>query len=323
MTTRERIRFYQQLAVLARAGVPLRTSLQRLENRFSGREVSILSAEINQGRTVGEAFAAAHFSPFECSLVNAGERSAHLDEVFQHLADFWTRQAEMMSAIYSQAAYPLVVLHLTVLVGGLVNYAQGVAAVVVSIVVNLAWLYAVGFVLFMLVKVSWSSDAAQRFWLALPMIGRTLSTAYAYRWVTALRMEYTAGVPMPDAAADAWRASGFADRERLAAEAYASLREGTELSTLVQHWRVLPRDWIDFIETGEVSGALQTALENLDAEAGRAWSAAQARMNYWVPKMIYFVIIVVSGMQIFTAAYKLIVTPISEATGAVTSILNK
>jgi type II secretory pathway component PulF len=50
MTLVHRIRFYQQLAVLARAGVPLRASLQRMEKKIPGPEIGTLTRQIEQGR---------------------------------------------------------------------------------------------------------------------------------------------------------------------------------------------------------------------------------------------------------------------------------
>jgi type II secretory pathway component PulF len=76
--------------------------------------VAVLSEKVNAGERIGEAFAAAGFSPFECHLVTAGERSAQLDTVFQHLSEFWARELEMRQALIRPLYYPLVVLHLVV-----------------------------------------------------------------------------------------------------------------------------------------------------------------------------------------------------------------
>jgi type II secretory pathway component PulF len=297
---RQRIRFYQQLAVLTRAGVPLRTGLARMHERLKGKEIAALNAGVAQGEPLGAAFIAAGFSPFESNLVAAGERSAQLEIVLQHLAEFWTHQRQMFQALTGQLYYPLIVLVLSFVVGSIIELmVASPLVVIIHLVETLATYGAIGFVLFTLVRVSWSSDAAQRFWLAVPLIGRTLSTAYAYRWITALRLEYSAGIPMPDAVADAWRASGYASREALAQEGQLALREGEQLSTLVQRWRRLPRDWVDFVETGELSGALDAAFANLEAEAARSWDTAQRQMTNWLPKIIYFIALLVVGAQVY------------------------
>ncbi len=317
MTLRQRVRFYQQLAVLTRAGLPMRTGLQRLRERISGREIAVLAEKIAQGEPVGDAFTAAGFSPFECHLVTAGELSAQLESVFAHLGEFWERQRQMFRTLVRQLYYPIIILVVALLLNALVDlvFVSQVAAVT-HLIEAFAGYGAAGFVIYTLVRVSWSSDVAQRFWLALPIIGRALSTSYAYRWITALKLEHGAGVPMPDAVADAWRASGYASGQRLAGEGQAALREGEELSVLVQRWRQLPRDWVDFIETGEVSGALETAFANLEKEAGFEWDLAQKRMNDWVPKIVYFLALLVAGVQIAAILFREIVSPLNSITNA-------
>jgi type II secretory pathway component PulF len=323
VTVPHRIRFYQQLAVLARAGVPLRASLQRLHDRFSGREAALLSQKIDAGEKLGEAFIAAGFSPFECHLVAAGERSAQLETVFQHLSEYWSRQQEMREAILRPLYYPLVVLHLSVLLGALVELASlSWDVVLFHFLMRLSLLYLIGALAFAIVKASWASDAVKRFWLYTPLIGSTLSRAYAYRWITALRIEYVAGIPLPNALADAWRASGYVGSEKLALEGQTAMREGTELSLLVQRWKLLPRDWIDFIETGEISGSLETAFVNLEAEAARAWQLAQQRLTDWLPKIVYFILLLIIGAQVLMTAYQEIVAPISNAENAIDNAVN-
>ncbi len=178
----------------------------------------------------------------------------------------------MYQALTGQLYYPLTVFALSLVVGALIElpFTPGYI-VAIHLVESVAAYGAVGFVIYTLVRASWESDAAQRFWTLLPIVGKTLSSANAYRWITALRLEHSAGIPMPDAVADAWRASGYIGREDRAQEGQLALREGQELSSLVQKWRQLPRDWVDFIETGEVSGALETAFAHLEREAALGW----------------------------------------------------
>jgi general secretion pathway protein F len=323
VTLRQRIRFYQQLAVLTRAGVPVRTALQRLRERISGHEMTVLSEKISLGQPLGDALAAAGFSPFESNLVTAGERSAQLDVVLQHLSEFWARQRQMYQALTSQLYYPLIILLLSIGVGALIEFVvSSWYAALIHFIESVAIYGVLGFALYTLVRVSWRSDAAQRFWLGVPIIGKTLSTSYAYRWITALKLEHSAGIPMPDAVADAWRASGFAGRDQLARQGHDALREGRELSSLVQQWKSLPRDWVDFIETGEISGALETAFASLEKEAALAWDSAQKQMTQWVPKIIYFFALLVVAVQVYFLASGVYQSEFAGPMNEINSILN-
>lgn len=314
MTLRQRIRFYQQLAVLVRAGLPIRASLVRLKERMAVRELTILSDKVNAGERLGDAFAAARFSPFEFNLITAGERSAQLDTVFDHLAEFWSREWEMRQGVVRPLYYPFAVLHLAILVWGLVEISTTAwQLIIVHFVMRMAALYVLIFVVYTVARISWSSDKMRRFWLSLPIIGSALKSAYAYRWITALRLEFGAGISLSRAVGDAWRASGYLGCERLAEEGEQAMRSGTELSKLVVKWKQLPRDWIDFIETGEISGAYETAFKNLEAEAGRTWKLAQERMASWVPKIVYFFVLLIVAAVVINLMRTIYVDPLVNA----------
>ncbi len=292
----------------------LRTSLERLKGRVSGRELAILSEKINAGERVTEAFVAAGFSPFECHLVAAGERSAQLDSIFQHLSEFWARELQMRQALIRPLYYPIVVLHLAVLLGALIESMTASWPVALfHLVLSLGSLYLVGFLVYLLMRLSWASGVMRRIWLWVPIVGGSLRTAFAYRWITALKLEFNAGIPLSRAVGDAWRASGYVNCERTAKEGEEAMLDGMTLSSLMLNWRQLPRDWIDFVETGEVSGALSAALTNLEAEAARSWSLAQERMAEWLPKIVYFVVLLIVAVVVGQLMYKVEVQPSLDA----------
>ena len=298
-----------------RAGVPIRANLTRLKERVSTREVRVLAEKLNAGERIGDAFAAARFSAFECHLVTAGEQSGHLDTIFEHLSEFWSRELQMREALIRPLYYPLVILHLAMIVWAIVDFVAGAPTpvVITHFILRMAFLYAAGIVIYLLVRASWSSESMRRFWVYVPFIGGALRTTYAYRWITALKLEFVAGITLSRAIGDAWRASGYIGGDRHAQEGEAAMREGTNLSTLVTRWKQLPRDWIDFIETGEISGALEMALTKLEEEAARAWKIAQDQMADWIPKISYFFILLVVAFVVGSIMKTAYIDPIVSA----------
>ena len=314
MTLRHRIRFYQQLAVMIRSGLPIRAGLMRLRERMSGRELAVVSEKVNAGERLGDAFAAAGFSEFETNLVAAGERSAKLDAVCEHLSEYWARDLALRQDLVRPLIYPIVVLHLALALWAVVDgLTLPLPIVIVDFILRLAGFWTFGFVVYMLVRTSWANEGMRRAWLWVPIIGGALQAANAYRWITALRLEFGAGVLLSRAVADAWRASGYPGGTRRAAECEEELRSGGSLAKLVHGWRELPRDWSDFIETGELSGALEAAFKNLEQEAARDWSLAQQRMAEWVPKIVYFVVLLIVATVVGQLVYKTEVAPIVDA----------
>jgi len=298
-----------------RAGVPIRASLTRLKERISTREVTALAEKLNEGERIGDAFAAARFTPFECNLVTAGEQSGHLDTIFEHLAEFWSRELQMRQAMIRPLYYPLVILHLAIIVWAIVDFvtAGSMPVAVAHFILRMAVFYAAAIVIYLLVSATWSSEALRRYWLYVPFIGRALKTGYAYRWITALKLEFVAGITISRAIGDAWRASGYIGSEQRAEEGERAIREGTTLSTLVTKWKQLPRDWIDFIETGEISGALEMTFTKLEEEAARAWKIAQEQMAEWIPRISYFFILLVVAFVVGSIMKTAYIDPIVSA----------
>ena len=297
--------------------MPIRSSLQRLAERLPEPEVATLTREVEQGNPLGQGFTTAGFSPFECHLVAAGERSAQLERVFERLAEFWERELRFSQAVKRQLIYPVVLLHFAVVVMAVSQIARGVGAILTTLVLGLVTLYVVGFALYVLARVSWSSEATRALWLRTPLVGGALQTAYAYRWITALRMEFSAGVSLPDAVSDAWLASGYQGAAAHAVEGERGLRSGEELSRLVASWRQLPRDWIDFVETGELSGEYESMFTNMETEAAHNWTVAQKRMAEWVPKILSFaVLLLIAGFAAYQI-YSLTIAPIAEVEKAI------
>jgi len=311
------------MAVLMRAGMPIRSSIERLRDRLGGRELPILAQKLGEGERLADAFAAAHFLPFESNLLAAGERSGQLETVCEHIAQFWQRELEFRQALVAPLIYPIVVLHFSILLSsGIVLLTQSWPAAVMSLITSLVILYASLFGIYILARITWSSPAMKAFWLRVPIIGPALRAAFAYRWITALRIEFSAGVSLYRAVGDAWRSSGFVNCEQLGKEGEEAMRSGASLVKLVTQWRQLPRDWIDFIETGEVSGKFDEAFRNLEAEAGRNWTLAQQRMSNWLPKIVYFLALLVVASQVIAVGKKVLVDPITQAEKAIDNANN-
>lgn len=220
----------------------------------------------------------------------------------------------MRQGIIRPLIYPIVIMHLAVLLSsGIDLLTLSIPAVVTQLIFNFAMLYTAGFVSYMLIRASWTSPLMRNFWLHVPIIGSALASTYAYRWISVLRMEFTAGVTLSQAVPDAWRASGYLGAVAHAAESEEAIRSGSNLSALMVRWRQLPRDWLEFIETAEISGKFDEAFKAIEAEAARTWRLAQERMTEWVPKIVYFVVLLIIAVQIIHIGKKIYVDPIVNA----------
>lgn len=303
MRLTRRIAFYEQLATLINAGVPLRTGLDRSGKRWNDPEIVQLIASLDEGSDAATAFQRAGFSSFEVKLVGAGERSGKLDSSLKQLATYWKTENDLVGAMWKNMAYPIILLHLTALLGPIPKIIScGLMGYLFSALGQLVILYAIAFAGYLIVRETWRSEGGQYFWLRAPLVGRFWRATYAYRWIIVLRMELDAGYTFSRAVPDAWEATNFTAREVRAAEAQEGLLNGMSLSALVAGWRELPESWNDYFATAEISGKIHDTLTQVEAHALAEWRTAQERLADWLPKLLYLVLILVAAAQVLNMA---------------------
>ncbi|MFC1884008.1 type II secretion system F family protein [Thermodesulfobacteriota bacterium] len=114
--TADLIIFTKQFRTMARAGVPMLTILQVLQNQTENsalkKTVGILAQDIKEGYSLNEAFSKHPrvFSPLFCSMVKAGEASGALPEVMDRLTYIIEHENKIKSDIRSALQYPLIVI---------------------------------------------------------------------------------------------------------------------------------------------------------------------------------------------------------------------
>jgi type II secretory pathway component PulF len=112
----ELILFTKQLRTLIRAGVPILTLLQVLENQTENiklkRIIVSISQDIREGGSLYDGFRKypAVFSPLYCSMLHAGETSGSLPEILDRLIYILDHDHKIKSDIRSALQYPAIVI---------------------------------------------------------------------------------------------------------------------------------------------------------------------------------------------------------------------
>ncbi|MEM1059718.1 MAG: type II secretion system F family protein [Verrucomicrobiota bacterium] len=301
MNRQLRIRVFDRLATMLGAGIPLHQAVEKVLASNPASELRVLLHQLLQGDRAAEAFAAAGFEEFEQNLVNAGERGGRLDDVFRALSLYYQRELAVSRAIKTALVYPISVLNLIALIGPLPELVlKSVWSYLASALTSLFVIWSLLIGVYVLVRSTWNLEAAQFFWLRLPLVGGFLRATYQYRWIVALRIELNAGIGFAPAAADAWAATGFARRTDRAREVVARLQEGERLSTAMVGWPELPSDWAEYMATAEESGKIVETLGQLEALALDNWKHAQDVLARGMSTFLYFALILAAGFFVFT-----------------------
>lgn len=112
----ELILFTKQFRTMLRAGVPMMTLLNTIENQTEDlrlkRMVGDITQDVSSGSSLYDAFRKFPrvFSPLYCSMVLAGEASGALPEVMGRLIYIMEHEHKLKSEIRSAMQYPIIVL---------------------------------------------------------------------------------------------------------------------------------------------------------------------------------------------------------------------
>ncbi|WP_028537156.1 type II secretion system inner membrane protein GspF [Paludibacterium yongneupense] len=296
LSTAELVLLTRQLATLVSAGLPLERALAAVtEQSEQARTRQVLAAlrdDILAGKSFAQALAGMPrvFGALYLALVEAGERSGHLDLVLARLADYLEYSQATRQKVLLALAYPAVVSLVALLVvSGLMTYVvPQVVGVFRDTHQTLPWLtralmacsdFLRQWGLALLLGLLLSGAAARRVLarpgprlrlhrrlLALPVLGRLLRALNTARMASTLAILVSSGVPLLTAMETARSLLGMVPMRDGLDEAMVRVREGSSLGRALGSSKQFPPVLIHLIGSGEASGTLATMLERAAAQ---------------------------------------------------------
>ncbi len=320
VTRRELITFFFNMEQLTNAGVPLLESLADMRDTLSNpllREVvADLIENIEGGMRLSQAMAE-HPRVFEkvfVSLVNAGEKSGKLQEVFLHLTNTLKWEDEMASQTKQVLIYPVFVMTVVIgvafflmiylvpqLTGFIKNMGQTLpfhtkALLFVSSIFVQYWyvMLMVPLIAFAIIKfmVAYNPRARYRLddlKLRLWPIGPILKKIILARFANFFGMLYASGISILECIAICRDIAGNVVIEESLIQAGRKIEEGENLTQSFQSTNIFPPLVLRMLRVGEATGALDKALLNVgyfyDRDVKEAITSAQAMIG---PAMTVF-----------------------------------
>lgn len=111
---------FTQLALILKSGIVLEEALKIVADNFNEKKRNILlkiSQDLHIGISLSQAMAQSKkFTDFIVSLVDVGENSSNLEQVFRKLASFYKREEKLRKNIYSTLTYPIILIIVSALV---------------------------------------------------------------------------------------------------------------------------------------------------------------------------------------------------------------
>lgn len=290
------------------AGVPMERALETLKRAAPDRRLRGVSAavleRIRAGGGLTEALSEqeAVFPVLHRELLHVGEQTGSVERVLRQLAEMMEQMEAIRREIRAQMLYPLLLLHLSVVVGPLpmLVFAQDFSAYGRAILSSLAFLYvAAGMIWWMARQISRDRSKlvlADRLVFAVPVVGKIHRDLSLTRLFSALKALLNAGIGILEAMPRAGAASGSALMAAAARAAAPELKRGEPLVTAMAD--VLPPDALGLIATGQESGKLDDMLEHLERHFFEESRRRLRTLAEWLPKLIYMGVVFWVGWQI-------------------------
>jgi type IV pilus assembly protein PilC len=287
------IGMFVQLTLLLRAGITLPNALQRLaeddKGTRSGDVLATLREQVSIGVPLHRAMTAYPrvFTPEITAVVEAGEVSGQLPEVFASLQAYFewcdqlvadVRQALMYPVIVMVAALGLVLMLFTVVVPKFVHLLSELSLdvpLLTRIVMGISQALLRGWPV--IVALAVAAPVAFRLalrsprfavWLdrkkmELPVFGSLVSMIALSRFSHNLALLYRAGIPLLRGIEICENLVGNRAISAALATAHQGVLEGRPLSRCLTDNPVFPQTLVTMIATGETSGTLDVALQGV------------------------------------------------------------
>lgn len=313
--------FNQQLASIAKAGIPLERGLRELAQDVSSKSmrdlIDDIAGDLEAGASIEEAFQkrARHFPPLYGRILKAGVETGRLSEMLTSLNRHLEQAGHTRRIIFEAVSYPAVILVLASIiitlvftfiipqfravlqemVGGQLNtvttFVLGLAENIVPFWIGVGAVVAVLVVAFALLS---SSPAGRRFremlFLHVPVIGRLYHHSILSRMAEAMAMLVGAGCDMPECLRLGAVAAGserlVLDSERLAGQ----IEQGRNILEAGQRNGMLPRLFLYSVQLGAQRNELQDNLHSLsDMYADQARAGQSRLQSVLLPLMLIVV----------------------------------
>jgi len=281
----------RQLATLVEAALPIESALlavaEQCEKSRLKNMLMAVRSKVVEGYSLAEGLAEfPHvFDHLFRSMVAAGEKSGHLEQVLNRLADYTEQRQYMRSQILQAMLYPLILTSFAILVISIL-----LAAVVPKIVVQFEHMgeslpgstlfliaasdflrhYGVLVLLaILLAMVAWQR-ALQKPQLRLKwdqlvlrggLLGKVARGLNTARFARTLSILNASAVPLLEAMRISAEVLSNSYMRLALAEATARVREGASLKSALEQSRLFPPMMLHMIASGEKSGQLDAMLE--------------------------------------------------------------
>lgn len=284
----------RQLATMLTTGVPIVQALKLVGDNHRKAEMKSILAQITKSVEAGTPLskamrtASAHFDTLYVDLVETGEMSGNLPEVFERLATYREKSEQLRAKVIKALIYPSMVvlvalgvsyLMLTMVIPEFESMFKGFGAELpwfTQQVLKLShWVQAYSLWAFIAIAAAIFSLKAlrknsfqirlktSRLGLKFPIIGNVLAKASIAKFSRTLATSFAAGIPILASLKTTAKTSGNVHFETAINEVYRDTAAGMPMYIAMRNTEAFPEMVLQMVMIGEESGQLDDMLNKV------------------------------------------------------------
>ena len=299
---------YHNLASMLEAGMPILKSLEQAGTGWGrlSRALKTVSVDAAAGEGLIESMKKhpKAFGALDLLLIEAGEESGDMVNVFKFLADWYDFCGRLKGIIIAGLVLPAFILHIAAFLSPAAPMILGkisLTAYFLEAAKILAFFY---IPLVSILCIVWFTPRGgilrwvlDMFVLYVPVLGKAVRHLSLSRYCQAFSMMYKAGVPIVQCARNATSVTGNVVIARMLEGGYVSAKTGHPMSSGFS--RGLPESFRSVWEAGEETGKLDEASERLAKTSAETSEFLFEQLAQWLPRIVYFGVMILMVKMIF------------------------
>jgi type IV pilus assembly protein PilC len=292
-SARDVLNFTSQLAVMIKAGISIRSSLDGIVDQVENIKFRNILDHVKRDVEAGKPFSEALnrypkvFSPLYVNMVRASELSGSFGSMLERIVDYLNQQIETRSQVRGAMVYPIIiatmaisttVFLLTYVLPRFVVIFEGKEAALplptklvlgASYTMRAYWYAILGGVTALTWLFFWgiNTERGRAWWdqviLVLPVFKKLCRCLYISRSMHTMGELVNAGVPMLDTISITANISGNTMYKRMWRQVYVAVKQGKKISAPLAGCPLLPKSVVQMINSGEESGKLADVLRDI------------------------------------------------------------
>ncbi len=262
-----------------------------------------IAEELTARGSVSAAFHASGFATADGVVIEAGETTGRLEQIFLELEQYYGELAKARKSLIKRCIYPLLILHLGAVLMAIAPaiLGDGWPTFWKGVIFLLAKFYGVFIpailILWGMRKLFAANTLAGQIIAAIPMIGGFITAWTSWKFSMVFSLYVRSGGGLLKGLSFAGKSSESAILETASAQAVQRVQSGQGLAEALRGSR-LPDTLERAIEVGEETGRLDEEIQRAAEIFKDRFFQSLNTYGFWVPQIIYISIMLLVGYRI-------------------------